>query len=204
MKTTTVRFLFLTFLASLLAVAARGDGWKRMTPVRGNGGRSFVAKTQPNPNSCRICGATMGLHKDVMLCPAHWCAKHEMARPDGTCPQCAFEKDARKGQARCVYCGRRATTVVPAPAEKPARAGASSRAAKGAAADAPYIRVCADHFCRTHGRALQRDKLDEFFCAACQDEAKKERQRAAKRAREERAAEQARRRAAKAAASENP
>ena len=44
--------------------------------------------------------------------------------------------------------------------------------------------------------------LDEYVIG--QDDAKKERQRAAKRAREERAAEQARRRAAKAAASENP
>jgi len=204
MKSKAVPLVFAALLSALAAVDACGDGWKRMTPLRGRSGRTSAVTTKANPNSCRICGATMGLNKDVMLCPAHWCSRHALARPDGKCPQCEFEKDARKGKATCVYCGRRAATIARDPAETRARAGASSRTAKAAVEDATYIRVCADHFCRTHDCALQRDRLDEFFCAACRDEEKKARQREAKRAREARAAEQARRRAAKAAASENP
>lgn len=137
-------------------------------------------KTRPRPDACRICGATMAVKNG--LCPSHRCSKHDLARPDGKCARCEFAKDVRNGKATCGYCGRRAVALVEETAGKGAK-----RTASASAQDPVFIRVCAAHYCREHGLALQKDKLDEFFCPECQAEAKKEKLRQAKREREARA-----------------
>lgn len=132
---------------------------------------------------CRLCGSTMTFNRETMLCPLHYCSKHQMARPDGKCPMCKFENDRRKGKAKCVFCGRPAEALA-----EDSLATEKSRKADGANwENRELIRVCREHYCREHGLAMQKDKLDEFFCAKCQSEAKKEKMRQTKREREERA-----------------